>query len=82
MVAAYFALAITAVAFMLIASSVRVINQYERGVVYRFGRVRPAIRGPGLAVIAPVIDRLQKVDMQILTMPVPPRMASPATTSR
>ncbi|MEV4143449.1 SPFH domain-containing protein [Amycolatopsis sp. NPDC049691] len=71
MTAAYSALAITVVAFMLIASSFRVINQYERGVVFRFGQVRPAIRGPGLAVIAPVIDRLQKVNMQIVTMPVP-----------
>jgi regulator of protease activity HflC (stomatin/prohibitin superfamily) len=71
MATAYFVLAIIVVGFMLIASSVRVINQYERGVVYRFGRLRPAIRGPGLAVIAPVVDRLQKVNMQIVTMPVP-----------
>jgi regulator of protease activity HflC (stomatin/prohibitin superfamily) len=71
MATAYFVLAIVVVGFMLIASSVRVINQYERGVVYRFGRLRPAIRGPGLAVIAPVVDRLQKVNMQIVTMPVP-----------
>src|SRR3954452_8990118 len=71
MATAYFVLAIVVVGFMLIASSVRVINQYERGVVYRFGRLRPVIRGPGLAVIAPVVDRLQKVNMQIVTMPVP-----------
>lgn len=68
---AFFVLGIVVVAFMLIASAVRVINQYERGVVFRFGRVRPAIRGPGLALIAPVVDRLQKVNMQIITMPVP-----------
>lgn len=71
MAVAYFTFAIVVIAFMLLASSVRVVNQYERGVVYRFGRVRPAIRGPGLAVIAPVVDRLQKVNMQIVTMPVP-----------
>ncbi len=68
---AFFILGIVVVAFLLIASTVRVINQYERGVVFRFGRVRPAIRGPGLAVIAPFVDRLQKVNMQIVTMPVP-----------
>jgi len=68
---AFLVLGIVVVAFMLIASAVRVINQYERGVVFRFGRVRPAIRGPGLAVIAPLVDRLQKVNMQIVTMPVP-----------
>jgi regulator of protease activity HflC (stomatin/prohibitin superfamily) len=53
------------------ASSARVIKQYERGLVFRFGRVLPAIRGPGLNLITPGIDRLRKVNMQIVTMPVP-----------
>lgn len=53
------------------ASSARVIKQYERGLVFRFGRVLPAIRGPGLNMIVPAIDRLRKVNMQIVTMPVP-----------
>ena len=53
------------------SSTVRVIKQYERGLVFRWGRVQPAIRAPGLAVIAPFADRLQKVNMQIVTMPVP-----------
>jgi hypothetical protein len=49
----------------------RVVRQYERGVTFRFGRVRPNLRGPGLALIVPFVDRLQKVNMQIITMPVP-----------
>ncbi len=53
------------------AASARVIKQYERGLVFRFGRVLPAIRGPGLNLITPGIDRLRKVNMQIVTMPVP-----------
>jgi regulator of protease activity HflC (stomatin/prohibitin superfamily) len=53
------------------ALGARVVKQYERGLVFRFGRVRSAIRGPGLNVILPGIDRLQKVNMQIVTMPVP-----------
>src|SRR5690348_646206 len=53
------------------AASVRVITQYERGIVFRFGRVRGEPRGPGLTLIAPVADRLRKVNMQIITMPVP-----------
>jgi regulator of protease activity HflC (stomatin/prohibitin superfamily) len=52
-------------------AGIRVVRQYERGVIFRFGRVRPSLRGPGLAVILPFIDRLQKVNMQIITMPVP-----------
>jgi regulator of protease activity HflC (stomatin/prohibitin superfamily) len=54
-----------------VGASVRVVKQYERGVVFRFGRVRPALLRPGLAWIVPFVDRLQKVNMQIITMPVP-----------
>jgi regulator of protease activity HflC (stomatin/prohibitin superfamily) len=53
------------------AASARIIKQYERGLVFRFGRVREAVRGPGLTVIVPAVDRLRKVNMQIVTMPVP-----------
>ncbi|MGB7798834.1 MAG: SPFH domain-containing protein [Pseudonocardiaceae bacterium] len=56
---------------MWLSTSVRIIKQFERGVVFRFGRVRAVTRGPGLALIAPIADRLQKVNMQIITMPVP-----------
>jgi hypothetical protein len=43
------------------AASVRVVQQYERGVVFRFGRVRPETRGPGLAVIAPPVRRAPRL---------------------
>jgi regulator of protease activity HflC (stomatin/prohibitin superfamily) len=55
----------------LLAASVRVVTQFERGVVLRFGRLRGEPREPGLTLIAPVADRLHKVNMQIITMPVP-----------
>ncbi|HEY0643737.1 MAG TPA: slipin family protein [Nocardioides sp.] len=55
----------------LLAMSVRVVKQYERGVVYRFGRVLREPLRPGLTLIVPIVDRLQKVNMQIVTMPVP-----------
>ena len=54
-----------------LAMSARIIKQYERGLVFRFGRVLDTTRGPGLALIVPVVDRLRKVNMQIVTMPVP-----------
>ncbi|NKQ57524.1 slipin family protein [Amycolatopsis sp. K13G38] len=54
-----------------LAASVRVVKQYERGLIFRFGRVRPNVREPGLAMLVPVADRLQKVNMQIVTLPVP-----------
>ncbi len=46
-------------------------KQFERGVVFRFGRVQTGIRGPGLTLLIPIADRLEKADMQIITMPVP-----------
>jgi regulator of protease activity HflC (stomatin/prohibitin superfamily) len=52
-------------------AGVRLVKQYERGVVFRFGRVRPSVLSPGLAFLIPFVDRLHKVNMQIITMPVP-----------
>ncbi|MFC7642089.1 SPFH domain-containing protein [Streptosporangium lutulentum] len=62
---------ILVVVAMLLASSARIVQQFERGVVFRFGQVRKELRKPGLVLIVPVVDRLQKVNMQIVTMPVP-----------
>ncbi|MGJ7907460.1 slipin family protein [Actinopolyspora sp. H202] len=56
---------------LVAASSVRIIRQYERGVVLRFGRLQRTVRPPGLTAIVPGVDRLRKVNMQIITMPVP-----------
>lgn len=50
---------------------IRVVQQYERGVVFRLGRVRSGVRQPGLTAIIPIVDRLVKVNMQIGTMGVP-----------
>src|SRR5215475_1656107 len=52
-------------------SGLRVVRQYERGVVFRLGRVQPKVRQAGLTRIVPVVDRLRRVNMQIVTMPVP-----------
>ncbi|MFE9683418.1 slipin family protein [Streptomyces sp. NPDC006285] len=52
-------------------TAARVIRQYERGVVLRLGKLRSGVRGPGFTMIVPFVDRLQKVNMQIVTMPVP-----------
>jgi regulator of protease activity HflC (stomatin/prohibitin superfamily) len=56
---------------MLGAASARVVQQFERGVVFRLGRVQPEPRRPGITAIVPVVDRLHKVNMQVVTMPVP-----------
>jgi regulator of protease activity HflC (stomatin/prohibitin superfamily) len=53
------------------ARSFKVVQQYEKGVIYRFGRVLPELRGPGLHTIRPIGDRMAKVNMQIVAMAVP-----------
>jgi regulator of protease activity HflC (stomatin/prohibitin superfamily) len=63
--------AVVVVGGVWLGATVRVVKQYERGLVFRFGRVLPKLRGPGLTLLMPVADRLQKVNMQIITMPVP-----------
>jgi regulator of protease activity HflC (stomatin/prohibitin superfamily) len=67
----YILLALLVAGLVLLSSSVRVVTQFERGVVLRFGRLSGDVRGPGLTLITPVADRLHKVTMQIVTMPVP-----------
>jgi regulator of protease activity HflC (stomatin/prohibitin superfamily) len=54
-----------------VGRAVRVVQQYEKGIVYRFGRVMPEVRGPGLHLMRPIGDRMQKVNMQIVAMAVP-----------
>ncbi len=54
-----------------LAAGVRVVKQYERGLVFRFGRVRSRVSDPGLTLLVPFVDRMQKVNMQIVTLPVP-----------
>ncbi|MGW7521439.1 slipin family protein [Streptomyces sp. NPDC054796] len=56
---------------LYVMAAARVVRQYERGLVFRLGRLRPAVRGPGFTMIVPGVDRLQKVNMQVVTMPVP-----------
>lgn len=54
-----------------VMAAARVVKQYERGVVFRLGRLRSSVRGPGFTLVVPFVDRLRKVNMQIVTMPVP-----------
>ncbi|MFG2644594.1 slipin family protein [Streptomyces sp. NPDC048370] len=66
------AAAATGVAVVVyIGAAARVVKQYERGVVFRFGRLVSDVRQPGFTMILPVVDRLHKVNLQIVTLPVP-----------
>ena len=57
--------------FLVVVTGVRVVNQVERGLVFRFGRAQREIRQPGLRFLIPGVDRMRKVNVQIVTMPIP-----------
>ena len=59
-------------ALIIIGSSVRVLREYERGVIFRLGRLIAA-KGPGLILLIPIIDRIVKVDLRTVTLNVPPQ---------
>ena len=56
--------------FYFLSSAIKILREYERGVVFRLGRVIP-VKGPGLVIIWPIIDRLVKVSLRIVAMDVP-----------
>lgn len=56
---------------LVVIPGLRIVQQYEKGVVFRLGRVRGRIREPGITVIIPYVERMSKVSMQIGTMSVP-----------
>jgi regulator of protease activity HflC (stomatin/prohibitin superfamily) len=63
---------------MIAASAIRILNEYERGVIFRLGRVRtvrgiPQAKGPGLIFLFPIVDKLVKVSLRTVTMDVPPQ---------
>lgn len=55
---------------LIVLAGLRIVQQYERGVVFRLGVVQQKVRDPGLHWIIPVVDRMQKVSLQIRTMPI------------
>ncbi len=61
-----------AILFILILSSLRVLKEYQRGVVFRLGKVI-GLKGPGLIFVFPIIDSLKKVDLRVITMDIPPQ---------
>ena len=58
------------IGIIAVVMGLRLVNQYEKGVVFRLGRVSPRPKEPGLRVIIPFVDVMRKVDMRIITLPV------------
>jgi len=57
---------------MFLASAVKILNEYERGVIFRLGRLIGS-KGPGLIILIPLIDKMQKVSLRLVTLDVPPQ---------
>jgi regulator of protease activity HflC (stomatin/prohibitin superfamily) len=66
-------IAILVVLLLIVFAAVKVAREYERGVVFRLGRLLPVPKGPGLFFIIPVVDQVKKVDLRTVTLNVPPQ---------
>ncbi|HOP86831.1 MAG TPA: SPFH domain-containing protein [Syntrophorhabdaceae bacterium] len=67
-----FVFIIVLIVFFL-ASAIKVLNEYERGVIFRLGRVLGSPKGPGLIILIPIIDRMVKVSLRTVVLDVPPQ---------
>lgn len=61
--------AVVIVLLIILAQSLKIVNQYERGIVFRLGKVI-GVKEPGLRIIIPFIDRMVKVSLRIVTLPI------------
>ncbi len=67
---------LAAVVFLLVlflVSAIKVAREYERGVVFRLGRLLPQPKGPGLFILIPIVDRMVRVDLRTITLNIPPQ---------
>ncbi|HKD31907.1 MAG TPA: slipin family protein, partial [Gaiellaceae bacterium] len=58
---------------LFLISAIKVAREYERGIVFRLGRLLPQPKGPGLFILIPVVDRMVKVDLRTITLNIPPQ---------
>jgi len=72
-VAVYVIAAVALVVILFLFAAIKVAREYERGVIFRLGRLLPEPKGPGLFILIPIIDRMVKVDLRTITLNVPPQ---------
>ncbi len=68
----YGMIAIVVLVVLFLVNAIRILNEYERGVIFRLGRIIAA-KGPGIIILIPLLDRMQKVSLRLVTMDVPPQ---------
>src|SRR6476646_1641573 len=62
---------------LFLISAIKVAREYERGIIFRLGRLLPEPKGPGLFLLIPVVDRMVKVDLRTITLNIPPQEVIP-----
>src|ERR671922_808921 len=65
--------AVVVVILFLLSASIRIAREYERGVIFRLGRLHSPPKGPGLFLLIPVIDKMVRVDLRTVTLNIPPQ---------
>jgi regulator of protease activity HflC (stomatin/prohibitin superfamily) len=66
-------LVIIVVVVFFLMSAIKILNEYERGVIFRLGRALDHAKGPGLIILIPIVDKMVKVNLQLVTYEVPPQ---------
>jgi regulator of protease activity HflC (stomatin/prohibitin superfamily) len=66
-------LAVVAVILFILTSAIKIVKEYERGVIFRLGRVQGRAKGPGLFILIPIVDKMVKVGLRTVTLDVPPQ---------
>jgi regulator of protease activity HflC (stomatin/prohibitin superfamily) len=65
--------AVVLILILFLFAAIKVAREYERGVIFRLGRLLPEPKGPGLFILIPIVDRMVKVDLRTITLNVPPQ---------
>jgi regulator of protease activity HflC (stomatin/prohibitin superfamily) len=64
---------VAVVLLIFLFSAIKVAREYERGIIFRLGRLLPEPKGPGLFILIPIVDRMVKVDLRTITLNIPPQ---------
>src|SRR5213083_2484053 len=64
---------LAALLVLFLMSAIKVAREYERGIVFRLGRLFPQPKGPGLFLLIPIVDRMVRVDLRTITLNIPPQ---------
>src|SRR3989441_6880088 len=65
--------AVVLIVVLFLISAIKVAREYERGIIFRLGRLLPEPKGPGLFLLIPIVDRMVKVDLRTITLNIPPQ---------